>query len=523
MLNKFKIIYFDILIALSLFLHLLIFFYFFINGGYFDHQLPVEAREYASTSSILSYLNDRNPFAVENFPISINAYSALHPFVISKILEFFDIQDFKGIVTVSRLISFVALCIFLIYIFIYSHKKKIELNLILFLTIFFIISVTLKISLGTWGNSIGLILYLLSIFKALDENSKKNYFISSTCLILSVHFKFYFILGALFILMRYYDKIFKKDYIYTNISIILLLLFIFILHYNYFPSFYFVSILNQINLTQFNEFGFLNFLFSKKLYSEIFFVLKNYFYLLIFFLYSTYLALMQKKLSKKRFLIDVFFFLIFLYFLMFKLWPNMGNYGTYTNNLLIPFIIAYIVNNQVKYRKLYLNIFILIIIIFPITTPILNFSYPGSLTKNDKSLNILSKKKIFDELSDNENIYIDHFVKNLDNKINIENNLYFNGNTLHIKEDSILTYQNIVIRKMFKLDDLSHYYKKNRNKALDEINKNYSKLICTFICFNSSLGYDFDIISNKEYELKEKVEIKNIFGQVYKVNIFNKK
>lgn len=208
---------------------------------------------------------------------------------------------------------------------------------------------------------------------------------------------------------------------------------------------------------------------------------------------------------------------------MFKLWPNMGNYGTYTNNLLIPFIIAYIVNNQVKYRKLYLNIFILIIIIFPITTPILNFSYPGSLTKNDKSLNILSKKKIFDELSDNENIYIDHFVKNLDNKINIENNLYFNGNTLHIKEDSILTYQNIVIRKMFKLDDLSHYYKKNRNKALDEINKNYSKLICTFICFNSSLGYDFDIISNKEYELKEKVEIKNIFGQVYKVNIFNKK
>ena len=96
------------------------FFYFFINGGYFDHQLPVEAREYASTSSILSYLNDRNPFAVENFPISINAYSALHPFVISKILEFFDIQDFKGIVIVSRLISFAALCIFLIYIFIYS-------------------------------------------------------------------------------------------------------------------------------------------------------------------------------------------------------------------------------------------------------------------------------------------------------------------------------------------------------------------------------------------------------------------
>ena len=87
MLNKFKTINLNIIITLFLFSHILIFFYLFINGGYFDHQIPVEAREYASTSSILSYLNEINPFAVENFPLSINAYSALHPFIISKILE----------------------------------------------------------------------------------------------------------------------------------------------------------------------------------------------------------------------------------------------------------------------------------------------------------------------------------------------------------------------------------------------------------------------------------------------------
>lgn len=521
MLNKFKTINLNIIITLFLFSHVLIFFYLFINGGYFDHQIPVEAREYASTSSILSYLNEINPFAVENFPLSINAYSALHPFIISKILEFFDIQDFKRIVIVSRLISFIVLIIFLIYISIYSYKKKIELNLILFLTIFFIISVTLKISLGTWGNSIGLILYSLSIFKALDLNSKKNYLISSVCLILSIHFKFYFILGALFILMRYYDKIFQKDYIYSNISILLFLILIFILHYNLFPSFYFVSILNQINLTGFKEFEFLNFLFSKKFFSEIFFILKNYSYLFVFFLYSTFLALKQRKLSRKKFLIDIFFFLIFLYFLIFKLWPNVGNYGTYTNNLLIPFIIAYIINNQAQYRKFYLNIFITVLLIIPLTTPIFNFSYPGTLTKEEQSLNNLSKKKIVNKLSDNKNIYIDHFIKNLDYKTSVDNIIYFNGNTLHITENSILSYQNRLIRKIFKLDDLSHYYKKNRYKALDEINNSYSELICVFICFNSSLGYDFDIISNKEYELKEKVEIKNIFGQVYLVNIFN--
>ena len=520
MLNKIKKINLDILIFLSLFLHILFFFYLFINGGYFDFQLPVEAREYASTSSILIFLNNKNPFAIENFPLSINAYSALHPFIVGKVLEFLNIQEFKNIVFISRSISFGIFCVFIIYFFIHFYKKKIELNLILFSIIFFIISVSSKISLGTWGNGIGLVLYSISILKALDKSSKINYLTSSICLILSIHFKFYFILGVLFILMRYYDKIFQKDYIYQNIIIILTSIFIFCIHYIYFPSFYFVSILNQINLTQFKEFEYLTFIFSKKLYSELFFVFKNYFYLFILFFYSIYLSLKQEKLLIKKFLIDTVFFLIFIYFLIFKLWPNMGNHGTYTNNLLIPFIIAYTINNQVKYRKLYLNIFIIIVLIFPLTTSIFNFNYPGALTKNEQSLNILSKKKIIDELSTDENIYIDHFIKNLDHTNTIDEMLYFNGNTLHITENSILSYQNNFVRKIFKLEDLYYYYKENKNIAFDEINKNYSGSICVFICFNSSLGYDFDVFDYKKYELKEKIEIINIFGQSYKVNIF---
>ena len=70
----------------------------------------------------------------------------------------------------------------------------------------------------------------------------------------------------------------------------------------------------------------------------------------------------------------------------------------------------------------------------------------------------------------------------MEDKINIDNIIYFNGNTLHITENSILSYQNRLLRKMFNLDDLSHYYK-NRYKALDEINNSYSELICVFICF----------------------------------------
>ena len=49
MFNKFKTINLNIIITLFLFSNFLIFFYLFFNGGYFDYQIPVEAREYAST------------------------------------------------------------------------------------------------------------------------------------------------------------------------------------------------------------------------------------------------------------------------------------------------------------------------------------------------------------------------------------------------------------------------------------------------------------------------------------------
>ncbi len=520
MLNKIKNLKLEIIIFTCLFLHILFFFYFFLKGGYFDYQIPVEAREYASTSSILSFLNNKNPYAVENFPLSINAYSALYPYSLSKIFEFFNILDFKLIVLFSRSISLFFVSIFIIYFFIHCKKKSLENNLILFLIIFFIISVSIKISLGTWGNSIGLLLYFIALLKIFENNSKKNYLISSICIILSVHFKFYFILGVIFLLMRFYNKIFKKNYFKLNILILIFALFIFSIHYIYFPSFYFVSILNQINLTQFKEFDLLSFLFSKKLYSEIYFFLKNYFYLLVLFWYFIFLNIKQKKISKKKITIDLFFFLIFLYILIFKLWPNLGNYGTYSNNLLIPLIIAYIINIKVDYKKTYLNLLIIVTLIFPLSTQIFNFTYPGVLTEKDKLINSLSKKKINDILVKNPNTYTDHLVQNFNHKEGINKLLYFNGNSLHITEKSILSYQNNLVKKIFKLDDLHFYYKENKTKALEEINKNYPKIICAFICFNSSLGYDFKIPSQNLYVLSERIDIKNIFGQAYKINIF---
>ena len=131
-----------------------------------------------------------------------------------------------------------------------------------------------------------------------------------------------------------------------------------------------------------------------------------------------------------------------------------------------------------------------------------------------------SWKKINDILLENPNTYTDHLVQNFNHKEGINKLVYFNGNTLHITEKSILSYQNNLVKKIFKLDDLHFYYKENTTKAVEEINKNYSKIICAFICFNSSLGYDFNIPSQNLYVLNEIIDIKNIFGQAYKINIF---
>ena len=123
MLDKIKNLKFDIPIFTCLVLHILFFFYFFFKGGYFDYELSVEAREYATTSSILSFLNNKNPYAVENFPLSINAYSALHPYLLSIFFKFFNIFDFKLIVLFSRSISLFLVSIFIIYFFIHCKKK----------------------------------------------------------------------------------------------------------------------------------------------------------------------------------------------------------------------------------------------------------------------------------------------------------------------------------------------------------------------------------------------------------------
>lgn len=124
MLNKIKNLKLEIIIFTCLFLHIIFFFYFFLKGGYFDYEIPVEAREYASTSSILSFLNNQNPYAVENFPLSINAYSALYPYSLSKLFEFFNILDFKLIVLFSRSITLFLVSIFIVYFFIHCKKNQ---------------------------------------------------------------------------------------------------------------------------------------------------------------------------------------------------------------------------------------------------------------------------------------------------------------------------------------------------------------------------------------------------------------
>jgi hypothetical protein len=87
--------------------YIFLFLFFFLRGGYLDPMLPLEAREYASTSSILAFINNQNPFSFERFPISVNAYSALWPFVLGNICKIFKIHDVHQVIIFSRLVSLI--------------------------------------------------------------------------------------------------------------------------------------------------------------------------------------------------------------------------------------------------------------------------------------------------------------------------------------------------------------------------------------------------------------------------------
>lgn len=500
--------------------HIIIFFFFFVNGGYFDYQVPIEAREYASITSTLSFINNDNPFSVVNFPIGINAYSALYPLFISFLAKIFFIDDYKNVILVSRFFSLFAWMMFILYFFYFFKKKKLETYIILYFILFFIILSFTKISFGAWGNGIGLIFYTIGLLKAFDSQSKMNYIISSIFMTLSVFFKFYFILGFIFIFGKYYNCFYKKDYIFYTFLILTFIFSLAQLHLYFFPSYFFVSILNQINITNFENFQVFDFLLSKKFFAEIYFIIKNYIYLIILFLGNLFFIY---KNNKHFFNVKLILFISFLFILIFKLWPNEGNFGTYSNNLLIPIIIIFLASSKNFLYGKKIKFLILFSVIIPLSTPILNFIYPAVLNEDEKLINHQSKEKILKHISNNNTYYIDHYLGNFSNqKIDQVNYNYFNGNTLHITENSILSFKNKIVKKIFKLEDLIVYYKKNKQVALSEINKEYSIIICTFICVNNHIGYDFLIKNDNNYVLEEKVLINNIFNQSYMVSIYKK-
>ena len=187
-----------------------------------------------------------------------------------------------------------------IYLVAVSLKSKSDYNIVFFLIIFFLISFTSKISIGIWSNGLGLLFYFFGIYLSFRTHSKKNFFLSSFFIIIAMHLKFYFILGFIIILSNYIFLIFKKEYFKINLWLTLIFFLVILGHYYFFPTYYYISLWNQISITRFEEFNFYSFLFSRKLYSEIFFFLKNYFYLIIFFIIVIYFSHKKKNYFLKK-------------------------------------------------------------------------------------------------------------------------------------------------------------------------------------------------------------------------------
>lgn len=336
-----------------------------------------------------------------------------------------------------------------------------------------------------------------------------------------MHLKFYFFLGFLIILSNYIFFIFKKIYFKTNLILVLIFFLVILGHYFVFPTYYYISIWNQFSITGFNEFNYFNFLFSKKLYSEILFLFKNYFYLIILFILSLYFSYNNRSLSKKNFF-SLFFIALFFIIIIFKLWPNEGNFGTYTNNLIVPLLLAFLFSHNIKINNKYSNYFILIIILLPLSTPVFNFNYPGSL---ENELKINNKNNIIlinQYVESSSNIYVDHYLGDVTGMQNITK--FFNGNTEHIRISPIKNIKSSLLRKILSTDKLEKNFKKNYNYASLEISKNYDLIICTFICPNEPMGIFLseysNLLNNNDYNLKDQVKINNIFGQSYNVKIY---
>jgi hypothetical protein len=516
---------FSIFIGIILLFYLFTNFFFFLIGGYFNADLPVEVREFATISSILYFKEGNNPFSLESFPLFINAYSAIWPFLISKVLILLDIKNISVIIIFSRSFTFIFAILTLIF-FYYNYKKKIPFNLIIFLSTFFFISITEKISLGAWSLGLGVSLYFLATLLCLQSKNRKYYVISSILIILSAHLKFYFFLGFFIILSNYYKNILTKDYLISNFVIATFLILIIILHLLFFPSYYYIAIWSQIWSTKLIEYKFFDFIISRKFFSELLYFLKIYIYLLILFVYLFFKDF-NRIFFKVNFL-KISFILIPLLFLIFKLWYNWGNFGMYTNNLLIPLLISLIANKEfshtyIKKFKYFFNRFIIVLIFFPLYTPIYNYSFTGSIEYNKyleikKNINFIKK---FYLKNNKENFYFDFtniFISNSNHQ------LFFNGNSEFMNAQSIKDMNNTFLKKIMKSENIYDSYVKNYEIGLKEIKIKYNYIICSYICFDKAsyhyISGDFiGVKSNFNYNQIKIFKFTNISGQTYDVRI----
>lgn len=474
----------------------------FLNN-YFSPYFFTDIHENAWINTTIAFSKNINPLKIENASEFANLYSTVWPLIVSKFSFLVDlkISSIKQLMHVINLILFIIFCILITYFI----EKKNKANVVLILVTFYLIF-TQRNNLGSSSHTIGMFFYIFGIFISYFKKGNLYLFTSLILISIATLFKQYFFLGLIIVIIPNLYKLDKEKIFYLLAWVIIsifIYLFLFInyelyfdIHYNYY-----------LNYSKYLEFT------PYRIIFETGYIFKYFPFLIILFYYSL-LNFDFGNEYKKKFLITS---ILVIFFIILKMWTNLGNFGTYSQHLILPIMLIYIVEyinktNNLKFLRL-INIFI----VFSILINHHNEFGFISKTKIEKNRNLFIEINKIVEEQNNKEFFLDKGLRLIDEEIDINN--YDPGHKLQI-ENYINSRKNGYLKrsvieefflKKINKNQIDESYKFEEEIFFNEIN-NFNKFnfaICS-ICPQSIKGYKIDKIGELYINSLKPLDVKKI-------------
>tara|TARA_B100000768_G_scaffold181027_1_gene202600 strand:+ start:624 stop:2258 length:1635 start_codon:yes stop_codon:yes gene_type:complete len=475
--------------------------YNYLNS-YFSPYFITDLFEHAWINTALAFSKGINPLNIQNASEYANLYSTVWPLIVSKFSFLIELKN----TSLKNLMHSINLIVFIVFCIIITHfiKKKNKVNIFILLASFYLIF-TQESNLGSSPHTIGMVLYILSIFIAYFKKGNSFLLISLIFITIATLFKQYFFLGIFLIIIPQLENLDRKKIIIFFVWIIFSLSVFLTLNINY-EMYFDIHYNYYLSYSKFVEFKFY------RIFNEAGYLLKYFPFLLILFFYSVINYDFKNKFKKKFFITSV----LVVTFIVFKMWTNIGNFAIYSLQLILPIILIYIVEyiNNKKEK----NNFLRLINIFIIVTILINihgdFGYiDKKKIKKNKNL-FLDIVKIVEE-KNKDNLFLDKGLTLFNDEVKVTH--YDAGHKLLIesyinaRKNGFLkrsNFEELFLRKMQKnLSNKSEEFKKEIFKGELTNIKAYNFAICTG-CVELLNSYKVNQIGKLYIKGKNPVDVK---------------